>query len=1049
MSPLRIGETLIAGRYRPVRFIAQGGMGEVYEAFDEELKQRVAMKVVRPDVAANPIAMERFKREISLARRVTHPNVSRIFEFGKHTDADGTVTFLTMELLDGPTLEERIRIEGPLKPPEALPLVEQICAGLSAAHDAGVVHRDLKSSNVMLVKAPDGGVRVVLTDFGLARAVTGDDAATITLTSTDLMVGTPAYMSPEQAQGFELTPRSDLYSLGVVLFEMVTGKFPHAGATPMAILMSRLKEPPPSPLLHMPALEPLWDSVIRRCLEVKADRRFPNAREIVRALKGEAVEPPPPLSPEEEAERSGKVPQLQARKRRRRALGTALGALVAVAAGAGIVLLSQRGPAGAARAGRRSAAVLGFKNLSGRPDSSWLSTALAEMLTAELAAGEQVRTVPGETVARARAELALPEADALSPATLVKVGSVLGTDVVVLGSYFVASQDPAAPLRVDLRVQDASGRGQDAVISETGTPGEVLTLVSSLGRKLRGKLGVGEASPQQAQSVRAAFPESAEAQRLFAEGLSRLRSFDLVEARKLLEDAASVSPKNPLIRSALASCYGALGDDARSRNAAQAASDLAGPLSREERLLFEAQLAEAKKEWPKAIEDYRALYRFFPDDVEYALRLAGAQTASGHARDALATIAEAAKLGHEPRVALAEGSAQMALSRYKLALGAAHRCVEAGSKSGTRLLTAQGRMLEADALVRLGDHRAAFTALEVSRKLFAETGDRNAEARAINRLANLAFEQGDYARSRKGFEEAGARWHEAGNVAGEMKAMHNVADSFEMEGDLRRARPLFDRVIAGASEVGNRFDASLGRSNLGYLLLLQGDARAAAEQARAGLSEARETGSGYPLLVGLYVSGRISFESGDPESSRAAFVEARALAEQIGEQRFAAYAEEGLGDLARLSGDLAAARGLYERALRVRRAIGGRAEIAESLTALARLAGDEGRTSDGIVAAKEAIALARGIGFRDGMLAAEIALARLVARTPSAKDSEQAITQVRELSATTQNVLLRLDAALAFASSAPDPSAARRRVEEEARSRGLLLLARLAARSGP
>jgi tetratricopeptide (TPR) repeat protein len=667
------------------------------------------------------------------------------------------------------------------------------------------------------------------------------------------------------------------------------------------------------------------------------------------------------------------------------------------------------------------------------------------MLTAELGAGEQIRTVPGETVARAKTELALPDADALAPATLTRVGSVLGTDVVILGSFFVSSADPSAPLRVDLRLQEVSGHALDAVISETGTPEQVLTLVSSLGRKLRDRLGVTPPSAEQVETVRSAFPESAEAPRLYAEGLSKLRRFDLVEARKLLSEAADTAPKNPLIRSALASCYTALGDDAHAKEAAQAAFDLSGSLSREERLFMEAQLAEAKKEWAKAIEDYRALFRFFPDDVEHALRLAGAQTASGHATDALAVLSEAAKLGIDPRVALAQGSAEMALSRYKAALADARRSVEAGTKSGARLLVAQGHMLEGDALLRLGDHKGASLALESARKLFAETGDRNAEARVVNRLANVAFEEGDYARARDGFEAAAGTWHKVGNAAGEVKALHNVADAHEMEGDLAAARPLFDRVIATAAAIGDKAQESAARSNLAYLLLLQGDPRSAEGNVRAGIAQAKESGAGYQLLIGLYVSGRISTESGDLERARETYMEALTVAGQIGEQRFAAYSEQGLGEVARAAGAVDEARRRLLQALTVRRTLEGRSEMAETLTTLGAVAVDQGKLAEARTYLSEALTTCARISLRDSELAAQSERLRMATRMADPSERSAAAAKVRDLSGRTQNVLLRLGAALALADLDPQRAAAIRQVEEEARARGLLLIARRAS----
>lgn len=216
-------------------------MGEVYEAEDGDLRERVALKTVHPSVASEEGAIDRFKREIHLARKVTHPNVCRIFDVGYHAEADRTpIVFLTMELLEGETLSARLRRRGRLPVEEALPIARQSATALAAAHAAGVVHRDFKCENVFLVPRGESE-RVVVTDFGIARGGS-DDAFGLTLTSAGGVVGTPAYMAPEQVAGETVTPAVDQYALGIVLFEMVTGDLPFKGETPISTAAKRLTE---------------------------------------------------------------------------------------------------------------------------------------------------------------------------------------------------------------------------------------------------------------------------------------------------------------------------------------------------------------------------------------------------------------------------------------------------------------------------------------------------------------------------------------------------------------------------------------------------------------------------------------------------------------------------------------------------------------------------------------------------------------------------------------------------------------------------------------
>jgi tRNA A-37 threonylcarbamoyl transferase component Bud32 len=281
--------THIGQRYEVTRFIAAGGMGEVYEAVDRELGARIALKTMRPEVAKDPRALDRFKREIHLARKVTHPNVCRIFDFGVH---EGTVPFLTMELLDGPTLAQHLKRVGRLAPTDAAPLVDQLTAALEAAHQAGVVHRDFKPQNVVLLDMPRGGWKAVVTDFGVARASDGDDLA-VTHTGARGLVGSPAYMAPEQVEGRPAGPAADLFSLGVVMFEMVTGALPFEGDTPLMTALMRLEKAPPPPRSLAGDLDERWERTILKCLAREAADRPSSAREVFLAIAsaGRAIAP--------------------------------------------------------------------------------------------------------------------------------------------------------------------------------------------------------------------------------------------------------------------------------------------------------------------------------------------------------------------------------------------------------------------------------------------------------------------------------------------------------------------------------------------------------------------------------------------------------------------------------------------------------------------------------------------------------------------------------------------------------------------------------------
>ena len=331
-------DAVLADRFRIVRFIARGGMGEVYEAEDRVLRERVALKTIRPDVAGDERTMERFLREVQLARSVTHPNVSRTFDVFHHEG----FAFLTMELLSGETLSQRLARGGRMTPDEAMPFVEQMAAALSAAHDAGIIHRDFKSANVMLVpdERRESGVRVVVTDFGLARRNRATRGSAASLTETEAVLGTPDYMAPEQLEGRELTPATDVYALGIVMYEMVTGKPPFQGDTPLSVALKKLKEAAPSPRGHVPDLPPRWEKAILRCLERNPVDRFSSAGDLVRALQGEEIPPGPG----------------QVARRRRKLAAVVAGILLAAAAGFFATRLGRPAPSAPALSGREGAA---------------------------------------------------------------------------------------------------------------------------------------------------------------------------------------------------------------------------------------------------------------------------------------------------------------------------------------------------------------------------------------------------------------------------------------------------------------------------------------------------------------------------------------------------------------------------------------------------------------------------------------------------------------------------------------------------------------------
>ena len=254
-------------RYQMLKEIGRGGMGIVFQAYDKQLKEQVAIKILSPVLSNDPDALQRLMREVSSARRITHPNVIRIHDISERND----LHFISMEFFEGISLKDHIKKMGPLSQMHALNIALQICDGLEAAHRQGIVHRDLKSQNIII--SSSGQIKII--DFGLARSESFGG-----LTATGLIMGTPEYMAPEQVSGKSVDERADIYSLGIILYEMFTGRVPFTGDSPIAIGFKQLKEDPLKPRELNGQIPVEMESVILRALEKNPLSRFPSVSEL-------------------------------------------------------------------------------------------------------------------------------------------------------------------------------------------------------------------------------------------------------------------------------------------------------------------------------------------------------------------------------------------------------------------------------------------------------------------------------------------------------------------------------------------------------------------------------------------------------------------------------------------------------------------------------------------------------------------------------------------------------------------------------------------------
>jgi tetratricopeptide (TPR) repeat protein/tRNA A-37 threonylcarbamoyl transferase component Bud32 len=975
-------EEVISGRYRIRRFIARGGMGEVYEAEDLELRQMVALKTVHPRDATHEVAIERFKREIYLARKVTHANVCRIYDVGYHAQPDGTsVIFLTMELLEGETLSHRIRRQGVLHPAEGLPIARQMMSALAAAHAAGVIHRDFKSENVFLVPSPEG-TRVVVTDFGVARGVEVDQFAA-QVTVADAAVGTPAYMAPEQIEGGVLTAAIDQYALGVVLFEMVTGDLPFAGDTPLATAVKRLTQAPPSPEELVPGLDPVWVAVIRRCMARYPADRFASVLDVDRTLAGESPAPAPGPATVLPAI-SGPVIVARARDPKRRTqirLLIAVSVLLALALAQAVVRVrrSLESPLGESGEPRRAVAVVPFRNLAQREEFEWLSVALAEMVGSELRAGEGLRTVASDDVARARVDLGLAETDQPSGEVISTLRSRLGTDFVVLGSYTVLGSGDAASVRLAVRIEDAWKRETLGEAVETGGEKDLFQLVSRVGVQLRELLG--SAARDSKSTTIASAPTNPRAAKLYSEGLLKLRAFEAPAARGLLEQAAAAEPAHPMIHAALAQAWSTLGFEQRAEQEAAKALEQGTGLPPEERLGVEGLAAELHHDWPRAQEIYTRLWTAFPDNLEYGLRLTRSQIDGGRADAAFLTIEALRALPEpdraNPRIDLAEAAAALATSDFSRQRDAAARAGARAEALNAPLLVAEARLREAEALRRLGDAAGAATASEASRQLYVAAGDRVGEAGAMTVAAAALFDRGDLAASRLATDRALSRYREAGDRGGVARSLNSLAVVARNLGELGQARTLYEEALQVLAEVGDRRGTAYTRNNLAAASAEEGRLQAARGEVTDALTVFRQLNDPSGIADALLNLGTIEHQQGELAAARQHLEEALAKKRDLGQKTGEAAAMVALGSLAIDRGALAEAESSLEAATASARETASRAVLSNALAAQAEIALESDDFARARMWAQESTVLRRELGRRGKVDESRMLLARI------------------------------------------------------------------------
>jgi hypothetical protein len=939
-----------------------------------------------------------------------------------------------MERLVGRDLQAVLRAAGALPTRVALAIAAQAAAGLAAAHEAGIVHRDVKPANVFLAIDARGEVVVRVLDFGVA-CLTEDVTRAARVTRDGHLLGTPLYMAPEQAfEARAAGPASDVFSLGAVLYEMLAGRAPHAGHTSIArVILAALREPAPPIGRLVPHLAPRVVAIVHRALAHEPRARFANARTMEKALRAIVLDArltradfdglapglfaadPPPAPGEESRPRStsplarsvaspvssppsmmgaapGPPPSSRAPRaggagvrvhrapneptlaspasprirgdrgmlgpRARAAFALAL-VLVALVTAFGIVAGRARIRRDANATGeghaRRTLAILGFTNGGADPADAWRGTAIDEMLRADLSAGEALRVVASDETARARQELG-----ATDPVRFVAQDGAwpllfanLHADLVVTGVFYASNDD--GTLRIDLMLYDAA-RGAHttaapvlARVDLAGADADLFGLVARVGAALRPRLGLPDRSAAETAALRAALPAGEDAARFYAEGMRAQQEFQPVRARDLFARAVALAPDFALAHAALARAFLGLGHDEEAKAEAHAALLAAGALPREQKLWIEGQYHAAMRDWDKAAETYQALAQFFPDDLEYAVRLVQAKSTAGHASEALVLLEglrENPAFAADPRLDFEETRLAHSTSDYRRCLAASERVVAKASERGLRFLAAQVGYYRGTALEQLSRDPEAIDVLERARGSALELGDRLTAGMVAAPLGRLLIARGELDAARALLDDARRDLAELGHANFFTLAVLETGIIDDEEGDLDKAAGAYEYAVRVYRELGMKHGLATSLPYLARARARTGDLARAARLAEELVELTRVSGRKAVEAEAWLALAEVGARRGDAAEREKDLDRALELARGVGNRRVEAEVLFARGESARARRAFAAARADLDAAWDIAASADEGLRAANVDVARARLALDQGRVAD-------------------------------------------------------------------------------------------------------
>jgi eukaryotic-like serine/threonine-protein kinase len=817
LGPLQIGQNFGA-RYHIIRHLGVGGMGAVYQAWDQELEVAVAVKVIRPDVAADPyMAKElerRFKRELILARQVTHKNVVRIHDIG---EIDG-IKYITMPYVQGSNLASLLSRDSRFPVSRALAVGRQVVAGLVAAHEAGVVHRDLKPANIMI----DAEDHALIMDFGIARSTSG--GAGFAMTIAGAVIGTVEYMAPEQANGQAVDQRGDVYAFGLILRDMVLGGRHSGATTAVAELMSRMQQPPP-PLRSVDANIPeALDALVTRCVQPNPDDRYQTSASLLADLErvaegGSATAiTAPPIVRRQQRPPAARTPWV---------LGGVAAALLVAVSGVAIKmwvgtravppppLVTPAGPL-------VSLAVLPFRNATGDPTLDSLGTSLSEVLATDLGETSRVRAIPSERVHQVLGDLRIDRSANLPPSELRRIADFANAGMILWGQYVKFGDE----IRIDATLQDLQQQKTTPLKATAVNQSAMLGAVAQLAESVQHTLAAGSADALNELKSTAWRPttHSFGALRLYNEGLQLSRDGNHQTALKQFEAATLEDSSFALAYAGMAQTFATLGHDAQATQQSQRAVRLSEGLPPQERYLIAALHYRLANDTAKAIEMYEKLLTVSPNSSQLQFEVAGLYERTGELEKARDHFEKAVALDPKypigliavGRIAIRRGDPQSSLQPLNNALSLAIQLKND---------TARADALQAIGVAykRLGQLNDALKqyldSLEIKRRLGNKTG----MAASLGEIGQIQEALGKPQDALKSFSEALALAREIGDTSRMVSSLLNQGSLLnETLGKPDQALPLLREALALARDGGNRGSEALALNNIGAAYLAKG-----------------------------------------------------------------------------------------------------------------------------------------------------------------------------------------------------------------------------------